>query len=104
MRDGGNLSAAIRLYFIDHQHRGRQMSLLKIFTEMFSQNRRSKRPKRLALFYSLIQNILHAGPARIAKDGTIAQSAGPKFHTSLKPANHKSIGDITRRFLDQFRV
>ena len=100
MRDRGDLCTPVRLYFINHQHRRRRVRLLEILADVFSQNGWSERTKRLSLFYSLVEDILHARSSRIAKDRTIAQSARPKFHSALKPANDKSIGDIARRLFN----
>src|SRR2546423_7220795 len=97
MRDCGNLVAAVRLYFVDHQHRRRRMSLLEILAHVFGQDGWSERTKRLSLLYSLVENILHAGSSRISKNRTIAQGPGPKLHSSLEPTNHKSIGEVARR-------
>ena len=94
VRDCGNLSAAVRFYFIDHQHRGRRMRLLEILADMLGQNGWSERAKWFPLFDSLVQQILHAGSSRIGKNGTIAQSTRPKFHSSLKPTNNLPICDI----------
>src|SRR5437879_4941189 len=104
MRDRGNLSAAVDLYFIDHQHRGRRIRLLKIIAGMLFQNRWGEGAKWFTLFYSLVQNIFHAGSSRIGKNGAIAQSPRPKFHSPLEPTNHQSIGDVARGLLDQFSV
>src|SRR6267154_3228485 len=99
MRDGGNLSAAVGLYFIDHQHRGRRMLLLKIIADQLFQNRGGEGAKWFTFFYSLVQNIFHAGSSRIGKNGTIAQRARPKFHSSLEPTNNQPIRDIRRGLL-----
>ena len=87
-----NLRAPLRLYLINHQHSWSRMRLLEIVPHVLFKNRRSERPKRLALLYALVESVFHIRPPRIDDNRTIAQRARAKLHASpetIQPQHHR---------------
>src|SRR5712692_8710535 len=89
---GGNTSALLRLYLVNHQHGRRRMCLLEIISDMFFENRRRERPERFAFFDARVKDVLHFGAAWIDDDRSIAERSRAEFHTPLKPTDNQTLG------------
>src|ERR1041385_3781092 len=70
------------------------MRLFEIVADAFFENRRRKRTERLPLFYAGVEGVAHFSAARGGDDGTIAESAWSKLHSSLKPTHDQAICDV----------
>ena len=69
---------------------------------MLVQNRRRKRPERLASLDLEVEQFLHIRTTRIGKNRPVAQCAGTPFHPPLKPADHLAVGNRQRRVPAKF--
>ncbi len=71
---------------------------------MFFENTGRERTKLLAELDLQIDNVTHVGPARVCNQRPVAQSSGPKLHTSLEPSDDLPINQPVGDLLDKFFI
>src|SRR2546425_1560458 len=72
------------------------MRLFEVIANAVLENRRREGPERLSLFYAVVKHAFHFRAPRIGHDRPIAQGARAELHSSLKPSDYQSIGNVLR--------
>ena len=91
--DGRELGAFFFPDLEDFHHVGNVVVLLEPFADRFPQDGGSEGPKGFAPFDLGVQDVLHVGAARVAQDGTVAQSAWAPLHAPLEPAHDFAVSN-----------
>lgn len=80
----------------DLHHVGHVVFLLEPLANALPQNGGSKGPERFAPLDLGVEDCFHVGPAGIAEDGSVSQSARSPFHSALEPAHYFTVCDRAR--------
>src|SRR5262245_15625524 len=63
-----------------------------MFVDVFFEHRRSERSETLAELDFQVQLLLHFRVTRVAEDAPAAEGPRPELHSTLKPADHFTVG------------
>src|SRR6476620_5355173 len=76
----------------------------EIFVHCFLETRCRKGTKLLAKFDASVDQLQHVRTPRVSEDAAIAECSRTPLHPALKPADDVSLGDESRRFIEQLAL